>query len=398
MMQAWTPEGMAFLQDAMACCGYYPALARRIAPYLPKQAHVCDAGCGLGGLSVALLPYCRHVTAVDRAAAPLENLRQRAGHDPRLTVRQGDIRCLPPETPYDAMVFCLFGDVEEALTVARQQCRGTVLLIRREAHRRRTRRIPCAIWAFPIGWSGFPWSLASPSGHWRTPGGFSGSMTAAAQWSHPCTVWCRDRDRNSPTTCPTGRSCVCWRWRFRPWRRRSMEKHILICGERGVGKSTLIRRLLAESALPVGGFVTRRLPQADGDGMFPIYLHAAALPPEERPYDPEHLVGTCDSRRSVRYPEAFDRLGPPLLTSGGLLVMDELGFLENDAHRFQAAVLAALDGSTPVLAAVKPKDTDFLRRVRQHPHGEVFNITPESREALYQRLRSRILRWNKEEL
>ena len=59
-----------------------------------------------------------------------------------------------------------------------------------------------------------------------------------------------------------------------------MEKHILICGERGVGKSTLIRRLLAESTLPVGGFVTRRLPQADGDGMFPIYLHAAALPPE----------------------------------------------------------------------------------------------------------------------
>ena len=61
-----------------------------------------------------------------------------------------------------------------------------------------------------------------------------------------------------------------------------MEKHILICGERGVGKSTLIRRLLAESTLPVGGFVTRRLTQADADGMFPIYLHAAALPPEER--------------------------------------------------------------------------------------------------------------------
>lgn len=144
MMQAWTPEGMAFLQDAMACCGYYPALARRIAPYLPKQAHVCDAGCGLGGLSVALLPYCRHVTAVDRAAAPLENLRQRAGHDPRLTVRLGDIRCLPPETPYDAMVFCLFGGVEEALTVARQQCRGTVLLIRRDYayHRFSTGRVP----------------------------------------------------------------------------------------------------------------------------------------------------------------------------------------------------------------------------------------------------------------
>ena len=102
--------------------------------------------------------------------------------------------------------------------------------------------------------------------------------------------------------------------------------------------------------------------------------------------------------RRAPSPEAFDRRGPPLLASGGLLGLDELGLLDTGAHRLQAAVLAALDGSTPVLAAVKPKDTDFLRRVRQHPHGEVFNITPESREALYQHLRSRILQWNKEEL
>ena len=173
---------------------------------------------------------------------------------------------------------------------------------------------------------------------------------------------------------------------------------ILICGPRGVGKSTLIRRLTALYPGPVSGFVTKRETVADDEGLFPIYIHPAACPEARRQYGPENLIGRCDSRRSVRYPEAFDRLGPPLLTSGGLLVMDELGFLENDAHRFQAAVLAALDGSTPVLAAVKPKDTDFLRRVRQHPCGEVFYITPESREALYQRLRSRILQWNKEKL
>ena len=406
MMQAWTPEGMAFLQDAMACCGYYPALARRIAPYLPKQAHVCDAGCGLGGLSVALLPYCRHVTAVDRVAAPLENLRQRAGHDPRLTVRQGDIRCLPPETPYDAMVFCLFGDVEEALTVARQQCRGTVLLIRRDYayHRFSTGRVPVGFTAADsedtLRHLGLSYRMERFSLEFGQP---LRSLEDARRFF-------RLYDRSGGADPPLHRLTAGPGPEFPyylPNRKElcllaveipAMEKHILICGERGVGKSTLIRRLLAESTLPVGGFVTRRLPQADGDGMFPIYLHAAALPPEERPYDPEHLVGTCDSRRSIRYPEVFDRLGPPLLTSGGLLVMDELGFLENDAHRFQAAVLAALDGPVPVLAAIKPKETDFLRRVRQHPHGEVFNITPESREALYQRLRSRILQWNKEKL
>ena len=33
-----------------------------------------------------------------------------------------------------------------------------------------------------------------------------------------------------------------------------MKKHILICGEKGVGKSTLIRRLLEAADLTVGGF------------------------------------------------------------------------------------------------------------------------------------------------
>lgn len=165
---------------------------------------------------------------------------------------------------------------------------------------------------------------------------------------------------------------------------------ILICGPRGVGKSTLIRRLAARYPGPVSGFVTKRLTAADGEGLFPIYIHPAAQPEDRRQYTPENLVGRCDSRRSVRYTPAFDEWGPRLLAGPGLLVMDELGFLERDASRFQQAVLDALEGPQPVLAAVKNRDDPFLQAVRSVPGVRVLYITRDNRDVLCRRLQSEL--------
>ena len=178
-----------------------------------------------------------------------------------------------------------------------------------------------------------------------------------------------------------------------------MKRHLLLCGERGVGKSTLIRRLLERNTREIGGFVTKRLPTADENGFFPIYLYPAAQMENERRNAAANLVGTCDSRSSIRHPEVFDTVGVQLIASApknGLILMDELGFLENDAEAFQSGVLRALAGDTPVLAAVKPKNTPFLRAVREHGTAELVFIDERNRDALFLQLLPRILRWNEE--
>lgn len=126
----WTEESIAFLRDAAAMNRYYETIAERIAPQLPKDAHICDAGCGIGELSLALKPYCHHVTAVDADALAIKTLKAHLIEG--VTARCGDVETLAPEKPYDAMVFCLFGRTQDTLRIAKKQCRGRIFLVKRD--------------------------------------------------------------------------------------------------------------------------------------------------------------------------------------------------------------------------------------------------------------------------
>ena len=171
------------------------------------------------------------------------------------------------------------------------------------------------------------------------------------------------------------------------------KRHILICGERGVGKSTLIEKLLAASSRPRYGFITKMRP-AGPDGFHPTYIHPAGQPVEERVYTDGNCIGTCDSRTHRPNLDAFNVLRVRYIEEAkpdGIIVMDELGSFEAKAEAFTAAVLHALTGDVPVIAAVKSRtDVPFLNAVRAASRAEVFYITPENRDELYEKLLPRI--------
>lgn len=132
-MFIWTADMIRFIQAADRKSDYHQQLAQLLLPKLAGCRTLCDAGCGLGSLSVALSPYFDSITAADVSDAALDALRGtlRAQNIRNVTPRQVDLLTSDDAARYDAMVFCFFGSLAEILPVARQQCAKTLVIIKK---------------------------------------------------------------------------------------------------------------------------------------------------------------------------------------------------------------------------------------------------------------------------
>lgn len=132
-MFTWTPDMIRFMQAANETGAYHQQLADILAPKLTGCRTLCDAGCGLGALSVALSPYFESITAADVSAEALDVLRQsiRTRGISNITPLQGDLLTSEDRTPYDAMIFCFFGQLSEILPIARRQCTKALVIVKK---------------------------------------------------------------------------------------------------------------------------------------------------------------------------------------------------------------------------------------------------------------------------
>lgn len=166
--------------------------------------------------------------------------------------------------------------------------------------------------------------------------------------------------------------------------------NIFLTGEVGVGKSTVLRKVLKLLAPTVcGGFLSVSEPAPEG-AMLYVYIEKAW---EKTPHDEAHLVGlrTGDGH-FTSYPEVFNNVGAEILSStppqAVLIIMDELGTMESDAETFKKAVFSALDGPLPVLGVIKNKHSEFLDKIRSHPRSVIIEATADNRDALPPHIKS----------
>lgn len=170
-----------------------------------------------------------------------------------------------------------------------------------------------------------------------------------------------------------------------------MAKHLVIAGKRHVGKSTLVNRLLEGCGRPLYGFRTAG-GRSMRKGYRSFFIHPAAAAESQRFESEINHIGDGNGVSPCGYPEAFDDFGLRCLEAGsdGIIVMDELGFMEKDAHAFCSRVLELFDGDIPIIATAKEgHDTEFLNSILNHPNADIYYITVENRDELYEMLKVR---------
>lgn len=159
-----------------------------------------------------------------------------------------------------------------------------------------------------------------------------------------------------------------------------MTRHLFLTGAKQVGKSTLLRTLLADFGGSVGGFFTVRTNTFQQDD-YTVHLLPAG---QKSAASAENLLFVCghpDGATAAR----FDTLGCTALAESvgcDLLVLDELGPHEATAARFRRAVCALLDGDTPLLGVLQAPAEDFWPELTRHPAVTVLALTPENRPAV----------------
>jgi nucleoside-triphosphatase len=167
---------------------------------------------------------------------------------------------------------------------------------------------------------------------------------------------------------------------------------LLLTGRPGVGKTTVLRQVVAALGDRAGGFYTREVRSPAGGRRTGFELvtlsgQTALLATVDR------AVALARPRPFGRYRvdlDALDGVGVPALldalAQGRTVVVDEIGPMEILSPCFQEAILKLLESDVPVIGTIVQRPQPFADRVKAHPRARVWTVTAQNRDELAGRM------------
>lgn len=162
-----------------------------------------------------------------------------------------------------------------------------------------------------------------------------------------------------------------------------LRRHLFLTGDKQVGKSTLLRRLIEARKLDCAGFETRAF-FLNGERRG-FTLHGRIEMP---PYRNDCICcARIEEKRAVPVLPVFEENGVLILkrslaSPAPFLLMDELGRLEREASGFIAQIEACLDADKRVLGVLQKCNSAHVARIAQRADVTVLTVTPENRDEL----------------
>ena len=367
-MFSWNPLTISYQKQEFSLNPMFRDIAHEIARHLPEGKTVIDAGSGLGFLSKELSSEGLCVTAVEND--PL------AARESVFPATRADIHDLAPHPITDMLVCCSFGSILECLELARSLTDGLLCMVRRNQHGHRFRPddgspSPAVIAKTMLLSLGIPYEETfvpiEGGQHFR-------DHDDAAKFFHAYGI--HELPSLEPCEGPfpllyhkedVASLFFIKKENIPDFRGKTT---LVIEGKQGIGKTTLVTRLTEGYRGTLTGFLTRK---RDGK----VYISSL-----------DGSLSGIAGNAGESTPKAFDSIGVQALRSAGeLRIMDELGFMEREAYRFQDAVISAVSDEKPTIAVVKDRDLPFLSMVKEHERSLLVRLSEENRDIVTEELR-----------
>jgi len=173
------------------------------------------------------------------------------------------------------------------------------------------------------------------------------------------------------------------------------KKNILLAGDPGVGKSTLIVKLTKRFGnYAITGFYTEEV-REEGKrvGFRAVTLNGSSAIFAHQSYhtEPGHRLGKYGVR-----PEILESLVLPHLDvsrkRAQLVFVDEIARMELISDPFKEAVTKVLDSPEPAICTVAAQGTGFTKRVKERSDVELITVTRKNRDILEEQVFRKVLR------
>lgn len=159
--------------------------------------------------------------------------------------------------------------------------------------------------------------------------------------------------------------------------------NLFLTGDQQIGKSTIVKRVIKMLDNSIGGYLTSR--NFVGDEMVFTVL---SLYDRTSNFDIAKINRSKSTKKIYLniFREDLIEVLDKSLDSRDLIVLDELGFMEENVTLFKEEVMKLLDSPTPVLGVLKKQNTPFLNEIRSRDDISLIEVDEDNRDSLDEEL------------